>query len=126
METEILEMTIASGLFKGTGLDNFYTIFLYIVILLPFVTLLWANIIKTDLKGIFNSFRISAIVALVILIMVVAYRPTVAITNSQNNKTLVVNDPLYAKQIKKAYETKYDTKEAKELDKYVEELNTLK
>lgn len=126
MKPEILEMNIVSGPFKGTGLDDFYTIFLCIAILLPVVTLLWTNAIKTDLKGILNSFRISAIVALVILIVVVAYRPAVAITNPQNNKTLIVNDPLYAKQIKKAYETKYETKETKELDKYVEELNTSK
>lgn len=126
MKQEILEMNIVSGLFKGTGLDDFYTVLFCIAILLPVVTLIWSNTIKMDLQGIFKSFRASAIVAIAVLIVVVAYRPAVAITNPQNNKTLVVNDPLYAKQIKKAYETKYETKETKELDKYVEELNTSK
>lgn len=101
MKPEILEMTIASGLFKGIKLDDFYNVVFSVATLLPVSILLWTNAVKMDLKGALKILRTSAVVALVILIVVVAYRPAVAITNLQNNKTLIVNDPLYAKQIKK-------------------------
>lgn len=93
---------------------------------MPVSILLWTNAVKMDLKGALKIFRTSAVVALVVMIVVVIYDPTVAITNPQNNKILIVNDPIHARKIKKAYEGKCNIEETKELEKYIEELKDVK